>query len=240
MPVTYKEFVEKAMPEEKRTWARKDLSYYLFRPICNLLSLRCLRWNIAAMSITKFSLLFPLLALIFFACLPNAAGLWSGWVAIFIWNILDGVDGDIARFTDTCSPMGELWDATVGWIAMIVFFIGMGLTAFYHAGNDLILSSISPSIYLALGIITAILTMFPRQVMHKKSTIMGKESANAVKSRTNYGWPKVIVLNLNSINGLGALLFAAAYCLHLNGLCTICYFLLNSVICVGTLYKLLK
>ena len=224
MFVTYKEFVKKAMPEEKRAWAKKDLSYYLFRPICNLLSIVCLKFKISATSITKFSLIFPLLGLIFFVCIPNAVGFWGGWIAIFIWNVLDGVDGDIARFTDTCSPMGELWDATVGWIAMIIFHIGMGVVAFYHSGNDLILSSISPSIYMALGIITAIFDMFPRQVMHKKSTIMGKETANVLKGRASYSWIKVIALNLNSINGLGAILFAVAYCLHLTGLCTICFF----------------
>ena len=240
MLISYKEFVSKAMPEEKCASAKQDLSYYVFKPISNLISIPLISLKVSATAVTKFSLVFPLLGLLFFIALPNSIGFWGGWISIFIWNILDGVDGNIARYTNTCSSQGGLWDATVGWIAMMVFFIGMGYTACYHPGSRIVIPQLSGQTYIALGYITAINVIFPRLVMHKKTVLSNEESVKAVKDRAHYSIPKLIVFNLNSINGVAAVLFAFAYCVDINGVCMVCYFLLNMIISVGSLYQLLK
>ena len=161
--VSYKELVQKAMPPEKRASAsRCIISHYLFRPISNIITIPLLELGISATSVTKFSAIFPFLGLICFALWPTAAGFWCGWLAIFIWNILDGVDGNIARFTDTCSQLGELWDAAVGWFAIAVFYGGMGFAAYYHPGIIGERIMLPNSAYLVLGWMTAMFWIFPR------------------------------------------------------------------------------
>lgn len=235
---SYKEFVEKALPEEKRIMAKQDLAYYL-RPISNVISIPLVNIGVSATAVTKFSLLFPILGLVLFIAPLGSVGFWGGWIAIFIWNVLDGVDGSIARYTGTSSVMGGLWDATVGWIAMIVFFIGMGFTAYYRPGIGFNAIHVPQNLFLILGCFTAICIVFPRLVMHKKNVMLGDGAASEVQDRTHYGLLKLVALNLNSINGVGAFLFALAYLLDICGICMICYFLLNALICLGSLYNLL-
>lgn len=240
MRIRYKDFVNKAMPKDKIASNKVDIISYFLRPIAHICSMPLVKMGISATTVTKFSLLFPLLAFCFFAFMPNTTGFLCGWVSIFIWDVLDGIDGDIARYTNTCSAKGELWDATVGWIAIMMFYIGMGFSAFYSAGTERCLQNVPDFIFLVLGFITAIFNIFPRLVMHKKSSLVGKEAVRDLQDRSHFSLLKIIVFNLNSINGFAFYIFFIAYFMNLTGACMIFYFLLNAAICIFSMCNLLK
>ena len=226
------------MPESKRKSANKDiLGFYLLRPIENLLCIPLIEAGVPATNITIFSFFVAVFA--FFAFLfPGAAGFWTGWILLLIWNICDGLDGNIARYTDTCSPCGDLWDATAGWVAIISFYFGMGMEAYFKPGYELI--GLPSYYYIIMGCMTGMFWIFPRTVMHKKATTQGIDSIKDVKGRSDYGILKLIAFNFTSITGLGSLLFLLSYLLNMSALCMIFYFLLSAVVCMGSLYSLLR
>ncbi len=239
--ISYKQLVAKAMPPEKKASAsRCIIGHYLVRPISNVISIPLIEKGIKATTVTKISGLFPIIAIFSFAVFPGSIGFWIGWLSILMWNILDGVDGNISRYTETSSKMGELWDAYVGWLAAIAFYIGMGFVAYYNPGWIPFFADIPTNIFMALGFTAALDWIFPRLVMQKKDVLMGDESVSNVKQRANYNIIQLLFFNITSINGGAAVLFLLAFIFNIVGLCTICYFILNTAVAIGSLFGLLK
>lgn len=234
--IKYSDLIKKTMPPEKLITAKRCIvGHYLVRPICNIVSIPFIERKIDPTKITIFSGLFPIIAFIAFS---NSSGFLIGWISIFIWNVLDGVDGNVARYNNQCTNKGEIWDAAVGWLAIIVFYYGMGFTAYYHPGIWLLNYEHEP-LFLLMGSISAMCWIFPRLVMHKKMSInTSRELPNSL-DRGRYGLIKSIVFNITSINGLGAVIFIITYYAKLCGICMVFYFLISIVSCVSSLYLLL-
>ena len=172
--IKYKDLVSKTMPPEKRKKASRCIvGHYLVRPISNVISIPLIEWKINPTLITKISGIFPIVACYGFCFVDDPVGFWIGWLSILIWNILDGVDGNIARFNDQCSKYGELWDATVGWIATIAFYMGIGFTAYKNPGFVLDKASFPSYYYLLMAFVSSMAWIFPRLVMQKKSVLFG-------------------------------------------------------------------
>ena len=237
----YSEFVDKSLPKEKKAKvSRCIVGYYFVRPVCNIVSMPLVKTDISPTTITKISCVFALIGYLAFTLVPENIGFWVGWLCIYIWNVLDGVDGIIARYNNKCSKIGELWDAAVGWIAVIVFYAGMGHIAYSEPGFLFQNTQINNVIFLILGYLASICFIFPRLILQKKNVLLGDEAVKNVKARENYGTGKLKVFNLTSINGLASVLFLLSYLFHILGICTICYFILNFAIMIGSLYSLLK
>lgn len=239
--ISYNELTKKTMPPEKRAEASRDIvGHYLLRPISNVISIPLIEKRVNPTTITKISGIFPIISLMAFMCINSIWGFLIGWFGIFIWNILDGVDGNIARYNDLCSKRGELWDATVGWFALICFYLGMGFVAYYNPGVIEEALCIPRVTYLVMSFFSAMSWIFPRLVMQKKNVLFGTDGVKGLKERKKYGPLKLFIFNITSINGLAALNFFILYLLDLNGFCVIVYFLLSLVVAVGSLYTLLK
>ncbi len=238
--ISYKQLTDKTMPpEKKRTASRCVVGHYLVRPISNIVSIPLIEKKVNPTSVTKISLLFAIIPFPAFIYGGNV-GFWIGWLSIFVWNVLDGVDGNIARFNNQCSKNGELWDAFVGWVAVISFYVGMGFTAFYQNGNWNFTADIPMYFYIFMGDMAAMSCIFPRLVMQKKRNLLGDDSVSSVQDRGNYGFVKLVVFNLTSINGMAAVLFLLAYLTGFSRVCMILYVALTSVIALGSLIKLMK
>lgn len=239
--IKHKRLVEKTMPPEKERSARKCIvGHYLVRPISNIVSIPLIERGIDPTIVTEISGLFIIIAFFSFLFISDSIGFWIGWISLFIWNVLDGVDGNIARYCNKCSMHGELWDAATGWLAIIVFYLGMGLEAFHNPGHVMLfLENIPVYFYIIMGSISALFWIFPRLVMHKKAGMGGTESIRALK-RENYGFIKLIVFNITSINGFAALIFLFAHIFKFNAICVIFYFVISLMSCSASLYFLLK
>ena len=163
---------------------------------------------------------------------------YIGFVCLLVWDILDGVDGNLARYTDNCSNMGCLWDATTGWLAMFVFFLSMGLVA-YREHSLVEIAFIPKYYYLIFGSLAAFGILFPRLVMHKKAGLLGEESVHKEKTRSEYSLAKNILLNLISINGLAFLIFVLATIFKLTNITMIFYLFICGVVGLGMLVNML-
>ena len=238
--ISYKQLVDKTMPPEKRRNAsRCVVGHYLVRPISNLISIPLIERKFNPTSVTKFSLVFAVIPVVSFL-IGGVWGFWIGWLSILMWNILDGVDGNIARYNDCCSPEGELWDVFVGWVATIAFYVGMGFTAFYQDDKWAVLTGIPDYLYIFMGDMAALAWIFPRLMMQKKITIFSKASVASVQDRGNYGIGKLIIFNVTSINGLASVLFLLSYLFGVMEICMISYFAITIIIAFGSLFALMK
>lgn len=236
----FKELRKKTLPEDKKEEVKTDIiAYYIIRPLGDIFTYPCLKLKISATTITKLSCVFIILMYLAFILGSNNMWYLIAVLFLFIWDVLDAVDGNIARFTDTCSPKGGLWDATVGWLALYFFFSAMGIVAFRE--NSIIpLDFIPKYLYIVIGAFSGFSLLFPRLVMHKKAGLFGNEKIKEEKDRANYGILKKIVFNLTSINGFAMIFFVIAIFTNTTNICTLAYLILNGAIGLGMTMKLLK
>ena len=99
-----KDLAKKTMTEEKK------ISYFFTIPF--------LKTNIKPNTISLISFFPPIIGFLLISFGENLQLKLLGWLMFLLWNILDGVDGNIARYKNQLSKTGSLWDATSGYIAM--------------------------------------------------------------------------------------------------------------------------
>ena len=234
-----KDLAEKTMTEEKRAQAKNDIfAFYIGRPISYVLTVPFLKMGISPNTVSFLSL-FPSIIGFFLIGFGNTMTLKIvGWCMFFLWNLLDGVDGNIARYKEQFSKNGALWDATSGYVAMVLSFYSMGIGCFY---GDFTRLAISKEICIVLGGLSAILVIFPRLIMHKRISSMGEDkNAKEYKDKSSYGILKVIALNLISISGFVQVLMLLSIIFKFMDIFTVAYFVINLLICIVSVRKLLK
>lgn len=237
--MTYKEIYEIAMPLAKRkeeklniwvTIAVRPLSVLLIKPLINS--------KIKPTTITKISVLSSLIGFAFFALSESLCYTLIGWFFFFIWAVLDGVDGNLARCTNQCSPLGDLWDTMGGYAAMVLMYFGAGIAAFHDVN---LYDFMARENNLILGGATAIMSIFPRLVMHKKKS-SGIESM-AVKNlsdKQSFSLTKIIGMNLVSPSGALQLVLLGSIIGHVMNFFVAFYCAINLFIMLFSLRSLLK
>ncbi len=236
----FKELRKKTLPEDKKEEVKTDIiAYYIIRPLGDIFTYPFLKLKVSATTVTKISAIFILLMYVTFILGNTNFWYLIAVLFLFIWDILDAVDGNIARFTDTCSPKGGLWDATVGWLATYLFFSAMGIIA-YREISLIEINMIPKYLYIIFGFISGFGLIFPRLVMHKKAGLVGADKIKEVKDRANYNKLKKIVFNVTSVNGLAMVFFVIGIFTNTVNICTLVYLVLNGAIGLLTTLKLLK
>lgn len=236
--MTLKEIYNVCVSESKRKTDKMiPWVYYVMRPLSIVVTKPLLKTNVTPVNVTFASMV---AALIGFALLgfgqETHTRLW-GFFAFFVWGLLDCIDGNIARCKGLASARGALWDATGGYMALSLMFFSIGIGAF----NDTnIYEFLEKYLYIVLGGLTALMSIFPRLVMQKRKADMGTESVKLVADKVNYSISQIIALNVESAIGLPQVLLFFAIIFHFLNIFICCYFCINIVIMVYTLYKLLK
>lgn len=234
-----KDMAQKTMTPEKRKQAKNDFfAFYIGRPLSYVLTVPFLKLKIKPNTVSLISI-FPSIIGFLLVGFGNTLTIkLIGVLMFFLWNLLDGVDGNIARYTKQFSKTGSLWDATSGYVAMVMTFMAMGTGCYYGKCTFLPIDQV---LMVVLGGISAILIIFPRLVMHKRMTSIGNdEKTESVKDKSQYGIIKILALNLISISGFIQVLMLLAVIFKMMDIFTICYFIINLLICVVSVTKLLK
>ena len=234
-----KYMAQKTMTPEKRKQAKNDFfAFYIGRPLSYVLTVPFLKLKIKPNTVSLISI-FPSIIGFLLVGFGNTLTIkLIGVLMFFLWNLLDGVDGNIARYTKQFSKTGSLWDATSGYVAMVMTFMAMGTGCYYGKCTFLPIDQV---LMVVLGGISAILIIFPRLVMHKRMTSIGNdEKTESVKDKSQYGIIKILALNLISISGFIQVLMFLAVIFKMMDIFTICYFIINLLICVVSVTKLLK
>ena len=188
-------------------------------------------------TITKLSILSTLISfcLISFASTPLIRIV--GWGFILLWGIMDNMDGQLARCTNQCSNLGDLWDTMGGYLAMISIYFSAGIAAFF---DDCYYPVFESYLNLIWGGATAILSIFPRLMMQKKKNYGESSVVNEIVDKSSFGFTKLLVQNLISPTAFLQPIFLLSIIFHVLDLFVLFYFLLNSAVTLLTLKKILK
>lgn len=237
--MTYKEIFNIAMPEKKRKEELWNVWVTIaVRPLSILCTVPFTKTNVRPTTITKWSIFANVIGFFFVAFAQNMTMSLVGWAFFFIWAVLDGVDGNLARATNQCSAMGDLWDTMGGYAAMVLIYFSAGIAAFY---DNSLFSFCESSWMLILGGATAVFSIFPRLVMHKKkSSNIEDKSVKAISDKQNFSLSKIAAMNLISPSGFMQVIFLLCIVFHVLNFFIIFYFIVNLGIMILSLRGLLK
>ena len=240
--ITPREIAEKTMSPEKRKSAKNDyFAFYVGRPLSYVLTIPFLYMNISPNIISLISII-PIIAGFVLMYLGETQSiLVIGWLLFFLWNLLDGVDGNVARYKKQFSKLGSVYDAMSGYIAMVLSFFGWGVAAAHNPGIIQSLINLPQDLYIVFGALSGVFVIFPRFIMHKAITTIGNEnSVKGVKDKSEYSFLKLVALNLTSISGFVQVIMLIAILLGAMDLFTLGYFLLNLLVCLVSLKSVLS
>ena len=237
--MTFNEVYDRVMPEKKRKEERFNIfAHWIGRPISILMTLPLINSKVKPTTVTKWSIAFATVGFALVAFGPNMLIKVFGWLCFLMWNLLDGVDGNLARCTNQCSQMGDLWDTTAGYAAMVFTYFATGIAGYYD--NNAIALCDSHWL-LILGGATAVIAIFPRLVMHKKkSSNIDDTGVKALSDKQNFGLKNIIAMNFISPSGFMQVIFLICIVCHFLNIFIVFYFFVNSAIMLLSLYKLLK
>ena len=240
--ITPSEIAKKTMNPEKRSEAKNDFfAFYIGRPLSYILTVPFLYFNITPNTISVISIIPILLGFLAMYIAKTQIGLLIGWLLFFLWNLLDGVDGNVARYKKVFSKMGSVFDAMSGYISMMFSFFGCGIAAAHHPGAFQSVFKLPLEIYIIIGALSGFFVIFPRLIMHKAITSTRDEKAlKGIKDKSEFGFIKLVALNLTSVSGFAQIIMLIAILIKAMDLFTVVYFVLNFLICTVSLKSILS
>lgn len=141
-------------PQEKRDFEKDNLwGYFVLRRISSYSAWFFLRMGVSANKVTVLSLMSGCIGCGFLAS-GSYLGMIIGALLLNIWALLDYVDGDIARYTDSCTSYGAFLDSLNTGIMSTLIFLCAGVGAFQHPDlclNSILGMTIDRSLFLFLG-----------------------------------------------------------------------------------------
>lgn len=133
--ITPKDIESRTMSPEKRKSAKNDyFAFYVGRPLSYILTIPFLYTKISPNAVSLISIIPIIIGFIAMCLGETKTVLTIGWIMFFLWNLLDGVDGNVARYKKQFSKMGSVYDAMSGYIAMVLSFFGWGVAAAHSPG----------------------------------------------------------------------------------------------------------
>ena len=221
---------------EKRAMAHNDyFAFYVGRPLSYILTIPFLYTKITPNQVTILSILPLLIGFVLMYKGDTTFTYCIGWLFFFFWNLLDGVDGNIARYKKQFSKMGSVYDAMVGYIAMVFSPFAWGIAAAHNPGWCQTIVQLPLDLYIILGALSGIFVIFPRFIMHKAMTTLNDGNTFGVKDKSNFSLSKTIALNITSCTGFMQVLMLLCIPFVAYDIFTIAYFLINGAVMIASL-----
>jgi hypothetical protein len=185
----------------KREYERLlPLSRYVFRPIGFRLTWVALRLGLSSEAVSWVSAVVGLLGL---------AGLMSGregvaaagLALLLLFNLLDCVDGSLARALGTGNPYGRFLDSICGGVVDLAFWAAVGVMVFRRP----VLSARSgvgePTLWLAVGGVTCFLAVLLHEIEQAYDQIVhpawqGRDGGEPTGGAVREPWLKTLARNL--------------------------------------------
>ena len=237
--MTLKEIYNVCVPPAKaKTDKLIPWLYFVVRPLSILFTKPILKTPISPVQVTFVSMLATLVGFALLGFGQSVEVRIYGWIGFFVWAVLDCVDGNVARCKGLASERGALWDATGGYMALSLIFFAVGIAAYYDTS---MIECLDKHLYIVIGGLTSLMSLFPRLVMQKKKADeKGDDTVKAVGDKASFSLPKIIALNLESAIGFMQVVVLLGIIFHFLNIFIVCYFILNVIIMVYSLYTLLK
>ena len=107
--ITPRKIAKETMHKDKKREDRiRPFAFYIGRPISYVFTVPFLYTKITPNMVTVISILFAVAGLVINSIFTTALMLSVGWVMFLMWNIFDGVDGNIARYKKQFSKFRDL------------------------------------------------------------------------------------------------------------------------------------
>lgn len=238
--MTIKEVYDRCMPVDKRKKERMNIWVaYVVRPLSVLWTVPFINSKVRPSDITILSIIFSITGFFLMTFgIDNMSLKISGWFCFFIWAILDGVDGNLARCQNSCSPMGELWDAIGGYASMVLIYMTAGVTAYF---DQCVINLGAPYWMLIVAGFSSLFSIFPRLILHKKNGIIPPcKNEKKLNDKTKYGLKEVIIMNVISVSGFMQVIFLISTITHTLNVFTIFYAVINFVVMMMSLRSMVK
>lgn len=236
--ITVKDIEKKTMTEAKKKEAKNSLfAFYVGRPISYALTIPCLYANISPNAVTYMSIIFAIAGFGVTSFCHSVVGKIIGMILFFLWNIGDGIDGNIARYRGLKSANGDLLDTLGGYVALSLLLLSMGNAAYYENHSYIQYPILLPAI---LAGISAVSTLIPRLLMHRKLAQGVGSSGSKLKDKETYSFPKIVALNLCDPAGFQWVIAFVAIVTNTAFYFTIIYFIINVVVMIYSIKQLME
>lgn len=112
----YRDLRDSTMSPEKYASAKQDyFAFYIGRPLSYWLTIPFLNTKLTPNQISYISIIPIFIGFILMTVSDSKIVLMLGWLMFFLWNLLDGVDGNLARYRKQFSKDGSVIDAMAGY-----------------------------------------------------------------------------------------------------------------------------
>lgn len=158
-----------------------SLARYFFRPISFPLSYCFIKLKISPNQVTFTSWLFVLVGCFFYTKTTPTMYLMA-YSCIFIWAILDYVDGSMARVLEKRSPFGHYIDVVGAYfvIALLPLCISIGLL------NNNFYTISEQKLFIIVGAFSSVMSVLLRLTLAKGETIFNYNPRDAMGSKASY------------------------------------------------------
>ena len=240
--ITPKQIEKTAMPPEKRASAKNDyFAFYIGRPITYWLTVPFLYTSLTPNMITVISIIPLIIGFVMSYFAYDITMCVVTWCLFFLWALLDGVDGNVARYRNQFSKLGSVYDAMGGYIAMVLAPFACGIMADHNPGMMDRYYSFPSDVYVVLGALSGISLILPRLIMHKMVNTVGTDSgASSMAQKAEFGFVKIVALNLTSITGFPQFLMLIAALTNTMDIYTIIYFIINVAAMLISIIRMFK
>jgi len=233
--ISYKEIERRTMTPKKKEECKDDwFSFYIGRKITYWMTIPLLHTSITPNQITFLSIAVLVIGFII-NCFANTVWLMLlAWFLYFLWSLLDGVDGNLARYKKQFSKYGDIYDTMGGYAAYALIFLGMGIGAWLNPGP---INRMMREYCIVIGAVSSISSIFPRLIYQKiRAAFHDDSSAEAVRwKRTPI---RIVERNISSISG-GVMVFSlSAILLRLLDVFTVLYAALNILKMIVSLHSM--
>ena len=239
--ITIKDVEKRTMTEAKRKEAKNSFfAFYIGRPISYLVTIPLLYTSISPNVITLISIVFSIGGFCLVSFGNSLLLRIIGFVCFFVWNILDGVDGNIARYKGLKSSNGDLLDTLGGYLSMVLILLSMGNLTLFDPNSHVYLNSYLPSILSGLSVVEVLV---PRLLMHRKNSQRSEKveenKEDKLNDKSNYGFVRIVALNFCDPAGFQEVIMLVCIIFSLGTEFCIFYFFLNLIIMIYSVVKLL-
>lgn len=185
--------------DKKEEDKQEYFAYYIIRPISFWVAAVFALFNLSANFVTWLSLIFGLMGFLTFFVEGYASQLLAS-IFVFIWLILDHVDGNLARYYKTQSIFGDFLDSLVCYIVFSLIPISIA----YSLSNDIHI--LDDEILFILGWMFSIGFILPRLIFQKFKQIDNNKYKNVLSGfKTNPLFYKMFNFVNNLFNPSGLL-----------------------------------
>ena len=236
---------KKTMTNEKKSWDKTMLfSCYVMRPLSYIFTVPLLYTKITPNMVTIISIIFAVVGLCLNSIFTTCIMLTVGWIMFFMWDLFDGIDGNIARYKKQFSKFGTAYDAMGGYACIVCMLFSSGIAA-YHM--PCVLDPYLPwdnVVLIICGAFACIFNIFPRLMLYFiKATVDNKEKisgADDVNNKLQYGLIKSVALNVMAPSDGMLLLLLPAIWLQALDVYTYFYFIMSFLGMMASLFVMFR